>query len=152
MSHIDEIIVKPVEMKIGEKTYLLKYDFNAFIELEDEYGSVDEALKIMAGEEILDKDGKQVPALQEDGITPLLDKDGKQVYRRKLNLKSLRFLVWAGLKNMSKNSISIENVGEFMNFSNMSYISECVMEAIEKSMPKKEEIKIEDDENSSKNS
>lgn len=37
--------VEPVVVKLGDKEYTLVYDMNAFAELEQEYGTIDEALK-----------------------------------------------------------------------------------------------------------
>jgi hypothetical protein len=149
MSHVNEVLIKPVELKINDRVLYLKYDFNAFIELEDKYGSIDEAFKQIQGEDILDKDGNKIPVFKEDGKTPMLDNDGNQVYKKNISLKSLRFLVWIGLKGMQKN-ITLEDAGELITFSNMSYIFTCVNNAITSSLPEKKETN-ENEDDASKN-
>jgi len=48
-SNIKNVRVKPVELKIDDDIYQIKYDFNAFIELEEIYGSIEEAMEAMQG-------------------------------------------------------------------------------------------------------
>ena len=136
MSNADSVRTKPVELKIGDKTYHLKYDFNAFIELEDEFGSIDKALNEVQGEEVLDDKGEKIPLLNDDN-TPLLDVEGNQLYKRTTNLKAIRFLVWAGLL-FENDAITLKDTGSLMEFSNMAYIFKCVMQAVTGSLPKKE--------------
>ena len=135
MSNADSVRTKPVELKIGDEIYYLKYDFNAFIEIEDEYKSIEIAFKLMQGEDVLDATGQKIPLENDDG-TLMLDDDGEQLYRKNIKLKVARFIVWAGLLHNNKD-ITLEDVGALMEFTNMNYIFKCVMSALTGSMPKK---------------
>ena len=45
MSGAKNVRVKPVKIEIDGNVYEVKYDFNAFIELEEIYGSIEEAME-----------------------------------------------------------------------------------------------------------
>lgn len=47
MSNIRDVRRKPVLVELQEETYELCYDLNAFAELEEQFGSVENALKTM---------------------------------------------------------------------------------------------------------
>ena len=46
-SNVKNMLNKAVKLQLGEKEYDLKYDLNAFAELEDAYGSITEILTKM---------------------------------------------------------------------------------------------------------
>ena len=127
MSNGKNVRVKPVELKIDNETYLLKYDFNAYIELEDMYGSIDEAMEKIQGEVILDKNGK--PEM-------IKDEDGNKVEKRKFSLKAMRNFLWAGLIFGNDKLTKVE-VAHLLEFGNFQYVVEKMMEAIRMSLPEK---------------
>lgn len=47
MSNVRDVKRKPVHVELQGESYELCYDLNAFAELEDKYGSVEKALKVM---------------------------------------------------------------------------------------------------------
>jgi len=127
MANAKNVRVKPVELNINGKLYTLKYDFNAFIELEEIYGSIDEALAKLQGEVVLDKDGKPVI---------IKDKDDKDIEKRNISLKALRDFLWSGLLYGNEN-ITKKDVAHMLEFTNFSEITEKMMEAINASLPEK---------------
>jgi hypothetical protein len=127
MANAKNVRVKPVELNINGKLYTLKYDFNAFIELEEIYGSIDEALAKLQGEVIMDKDGKPVM---------IKDKDGEDIEKRNISLKALRDFLWSGLLYGNEN-ITKKDVAHMLEFTNFSEITEKMMEAINASLPEK---------------
>ncbi len=48
MSNLSDIRAKKTPVKLGDKTYHLHYDLNAFAELEEIYGSVETAMNTLA--------------------------------------------------------------------------------------------------------
>jgi hypothetical protein len=127
MSNVKNIRVKPVELTIDDKTYLIKYDFNAFIELEDIYGSIDEAMEKVQGEIVKDADGKPVM---------VKDEDGKKVEKRKINMKAMRDFLWAGLL-FGNDDLQKKEVGKLLELSNLQYVISKMMEAITGALPEK---------------
>ena len=127
MANAKNVRVKPVELNINGKLYTLKYDFNAFIELEEIYGSIDEALAKLQGEVILDKDGKPII---------IQDKDGKDIEKRNISFKALRDFLWSGLLYGNEN-ITKKEVAHMLEFSNFSDIADKMIEAIKASLPEK---------------
>ena len=47
MSNVKEIRTKSVPIKIDDKDYNLRYDMNAFADIEEEYGGINEAMSAM---------------------------------------------------------------------------------------------------------
>lgn len=136
MSKAGNVRVKPTKIEINGKDYLIKYDFNAFIELEDIYGSLDEAMKIIQGELTVDKEGKPVYEIDIETGEIAIDKEtGKQIQKRKISFKAIRDFLWCGLlyalPAMTKNE-----AGKLLEFTNFKYIIENVVEALTSSMPK----------------
>jgi len=145
MSKAANIKIKPVELELNGEKYLIKYDFNALIELEDLYGSVEDAMEAMSGkkvfdekgapvmEEARDKDGKDI--FEADGVT------AKMVQKRKFAIRPVRDFLWAGLL-LYRNTITKEEVSNLLDFPNLQFIIEKLTEAINAAMPA---TKIEDD-------
>ena len=127
MSNAKNVRVKPVELKIDNKIYLIKYDFNAFIELEEIYGSIEDAMLAVQGEVIKGKDGK--PEMIED-------EDGKKVEKRKFSLKAIRNFLWAGLL-YGDEKITKKNVSHLLEFGNFQYVVAEMMKAITGALPEK---------------
>ena len=133
MSNVKNIRVKPVELKIDNETYKIKYDFNAFIELEEMYGSIDEAMEAIQGEIIKDKNGKSITILVKD------DKGkSKKTEKRKFSLKVMRDFLWAGLL-YGDETITKRAVAHLLEFGNFQYVVEKMMEAIKAGLPEKED-------------
>ncbi len=127
MSNVKNVRVKPVDLEIDSEVYKIKYDFNAFIELEEIYGSIEEAMEAIQGKVILDEKGNPVM---------IKDKDGKKVEKRKFSLKAMRNFLWAGLL-YGDEKLTKKKVAHFLEFGNFQYVVEKMMEAITSSLPEK---------------
>ena len=136
--------VKPnsIEILIGGKTYVIRFTLNSFIELEEMYGDVENAMKQLSGEVI--KDETTGMAVMED----VTDEKGKttQVEKRKVSFKAVRNMLYAGLIS-AQPDITKETVGNF-EFSDFSDIMAKLMEALTGSLP---ENKTESDDEKVKN-
>ena len=137
MSNAKNIRVKPVKIEIDGKVYEVKYDFNAFIELEEIYGSIEEAMGAMQGEVILDKAGKPVM---------IEDEDGKEVEKRKFSLKAMRDFLWAGML-FGDDKLTKRTVGKLLEFGNFQYVVEKMMSAITGALPEKIDNEVVDEKN-----
>lgn len=135
MSKSKNVRVKPVELIIDDKTYLIKYDFNAFIELEEIYGSIEEAMETVQGKVIKDKDGKPI-YIKENGKFKL-DKEGKKLEKRKFSLKAMRDFLWAGLLYAEDETLTKKKVAQLLEFGNFQYVVEKMLEAIKTGLPEK---------------
>lgn len=122
MSNAKNVRVKPVELKIDGEKYLIKYDFNAFIELEEIYGSIEEAMQAVQGEIVK---GEFIE-----------DEDGKKVEKRKFSLKAMRDFLWAGLL-FGDDKITKRQVGKLLEFGNFQYVVTEMMSAITGALPEK---------------
>ena len=137
MSNAKNVRVKPVDLEIDGKVYKIKYDFNAFIELEEMYGSIEEAMTAIQGEVIKSKDGK--PEFVEDEKEKggfKLDDDGKKIEKRKFSLKAMRNFLWAGML-FGDETLTKKKVAHFLEFGNFQYVVEKMMEAITSALPEK---------------
>ena len=132
MSKASSVRIKPVEIQLGGEKYLLKYDFNALIELEEIYGSIEDAMETMSGKKVFDEQGK-----------PVMDKTetGEEVQKRKFTIKPIRDFLWAGLLAYKK-QITKEEVASLLNFVDFSRIVEKLTEALNAAMPV---VKAEDE-------
>jgi len=138
MSKAKNVRVKPVKLMIDNETYLIKYDFNAFIELEEIYGSIDEAMEAVQGKIIKDKDGEPVyieDEKEKDGFK--LDDDGKKVEKRKFSLKAMRDFLWAGLLYTDDENLTKKKVAHLLEFGNFQYVIEKMMDAVKAGLPEK---------------
>jgi len=158
MGNATNVRVKPTKLTIDGKDYLIKYDFNAFIELEDIYGSIDDAMKAIQGEKVfevdektgeavLDVEGKKKPIMTEE-----IDKDGKKVYeadgktpkmvqKRKISFKSIRDFLWVGLL-YSDEKMTKQAAGKLLEFVNFKYVMETMIQAITASMPSEVDVEV----------
>ena len=137
MSNIKSVKPKSIEILIGGKTYVIRFTLNSFIELEEMYGDVENAMKQLSGETIKDETTGMV--VMED----VTDEKGKttQVEKRKVSFKAVRNMLYAGLIS-AQPDITKETVGNF-EFSDFSDIMAKLMEALTGSLP---ESKTESDE------
>lgn len=138
MSKAGNVRVKPTKIEISGKDYLIKYDFNAFIELEDIYGSIEDAVEAISGKKVFDENGK--PVMDEvkdkdgniefelDGITP------KKIQKRKFMLKPVRDFLWAGMLTYHKD-ITKDMVTSLLSFADFQNIVEKLTDALNIAMP-----------------
>ena len=138
MSKAGNVRVKPTKINIGGKEYLIKYDFNAFIELEDIYGSIEDAVDAISGKKVFDNENK--PVMDEvkdkdgniefelDGITP------KKAQKRKFMLKPVRDFLWCGMLAYTKD-ITKDMVTSLLSFADFQSIVEKLTEALNLAMP-----------------
>ena len=138
MSKAGNVRVKPTKINIGGKEYLIKYDFNAFIELEDIYGSIEDAVEAISGKKVFDNENK--PVMDEvkdkdgniefelDGITP------KKAQKRKFMLKPVRDFLWCGMLADNKD-ITKDMVTSLLSFADFQSIVEKLTEALNLAMP-----------------
>ena len=127
MSGAKNVRVKPVKIEIDGNVYEVKYDFNAFIELEEIYGSIEEAMEAMQGEIVLGKDGKPII---------VKDEDNNDVEKRKFSLKAMRDFLWAGML-FGDDKITKRTIGKLLEFGNFQYVVEKMMSAITGALPEK---------------
>ena len=137
MSNVKNVRVEPIKLKIGDENLSIKYDFNAFIELEEIYGSIEEAMEAVQGKIILDEKGKPeyVEDEKEEGGFKL-DDDGNKVEKRKISLKAMRNFLWAGLL-FGDEKINKKKVAHLLEFGNFQYVVGKMMEAITGALPEK---------------
>ena len=127
--------VKPVErtLNIGDKTYIIKFTLNSFIVLEDLYGSIEEAMKKLEGEKVIDEKTGMVV------METITDENGeeKTVEKRKISFKVIRNILYAGLIS-AQPDIKEEDVGDF-EFANFKEIMSSLMDALTGSLPQTKE-------------
>jgi len=134
MSNLEDVKVKGTEVILKGDKYHLKYDLNAFAELEDKYGSINKAIDGLQGKIEKGEDGKPLPTLDENGNI-VKDKDGNIIPRRTFSIKLIRTLLWVGLIH-EKPELTEQKVGSLVEFSDLKNIIEAIGLAIQKSMPK----------------
>ena len=141
MSNVRSVKPKSIEILICGKTYVIRFTLNSFIELEEMYGDVENAMKQLSGEVIIDE--TTGIAVMEDVTdekgTPIYetvtDNNGveTQVEKRKVSFKAVRNMLYAGLIS-AQPDITKETVGNF-EFSDFSDIMAKLMEALTGSLP-----------------
>lgn len=134
MSNLEEIKVKGTDVTLKGNKYHLKYDLNAFAELEDRYGSINKAIDGLQGKIEKDDDGNPLPTLDEKG-NEVKDDKGNIIPRRSFSIKLLRTLLWVGLIH-EKPDITERDVGSLVEFNDLKNIIEAIGNAIQASMPK----------------
>lgn len=107
-----------IPMKIGDKTYQLRFTFNSFIRLEEELG---------------------IAISDIDKIFPTADKDGKM--EGSVKLKDVRAFFWAGLIHEHKD-LTPEEAGELVEEAGgITSIVEKLVEAFGNAFPADEDVK-----------
>jgi len=134
MSNLEDIKAKGTEVILSGNKEYLKYDLNAFAELEERYGSINKAIDGLQGKIEKDEDGKPLPTFDENGKVAK-DKDGQDIPRRSFSIKLLRTLLWTGLI-YAKPDLTEQEVGALVDFSDLKNIIEAIGKAIQNSMPK----------------
>ena len=137
MSGVKNVRVKPVKIEIDGNVYEVKYDFNAFIELEEIYGSIEEAMESMQGEIVLDEKGKSII---------VKDDEDNDVEKRKFSLKAMRDFLWAGML-FGNTKITKQEVGKLLEFGNFQYVVTEMMSAITGALPEKIDVKADEEKN-----
>jgi hypothetical protein len=147
MSNLEDIKVEGVPIELKGTTYYLKYDLNAFAELEEKYGSLYKALKSLEGTDEKDDEGNVIMTEdRDDDDNIILDKEGKpkKVPRRKISIKAIRTIFWAGLIHAHPKMTELE-AGALLSIADMSTLAEKLGEAIKVSMPNiKDEVNKEE--------
>lgn len=130
MSNVQDVKVKGVPIEIEGKVYHLKYDFNAFADLEEKYGTLTEALNALGGEIQKDPDGKVIMITDPD--------TGKEEPARKVSIKALRSIFWAGLL-FENPSITEREAGALLDLNTIKRIGPQLAKALKASMPEAED-------------
>jgi hypothetical protein len=118
--------VKDVSIPIQlDKERHLRYDLNAFIELEEKFGSIQDALDLLSD---LDPGAKAKT------------EKGKKIVRH--DLKTVRAFLWAGLVAEDE-TLTERDVGKLITFQNVANVFGAIMNAVDAAMPElgEEEIK-----------
>ena len=126
MSNVQDVKVKGTPIEIEGKIYHLKYDFNAFADLEGKYGSLTDTLNALGGEILKDPDGNNIMVVDPE--------TGKEEPARKVSIKALRSIFWAGLLFESP-KITEREAGALLNLNTMKTIGPQLAEALKASMP-----------------
>jgi len=130
MSNVQDVKVKGVPIEIEGKEYHLKYDFNAFADLEEKYGTLTDALNALGGEIQKDSEGKIIMVIDPD--------TGKEEPARKVSIKALRSIFWAGLLFENPN-ITEREAGALLDLNTIKRIGPQLAEALKASMPEVED-------------
>jgi len=125
MSNVRSVKPKSIEILIGGKTYVIRFTLNSFIELEEMYGDVENAMKQLSGEILTDEKG-----------TSIIDEETGEP-KRKVSFKAVRNMLYAGLIS-AQPDITKADVGNF-EFSDFSDIMAKLMEALTGSLPEQKE-------------
>ena len=105
MAKTNNVKVKEVKLTLGGVERILRYDFNAFIALEEKFGTIDEALKALD------------------------NKNGG------LSLKSARTFIWAGLVHEDENLTEMEVGKMISGIDELNELAEKMNEALNGSLP-----------------
>jgi hypothetical protein len=143
MSNAKSVKAKEGKINIEGKDYIVKFTMNSFIELEDEFGSIDEAMDAMRGTPIIDKDGNPIMEKvinSETGKVEIDPNTGKEIeeQKRKMSLKAIRKFLFAGLMTKQP-ELSEKDVGDIITLSNMGEIIKIITETMSDSLPKDNE-------------
>lgn len=135
MSNVDDVKVKGVPFEIRGTTYHLTYDFNAFAELEKMYGTLRDALKALGGEKEVDEKGNVIMQIDpETGKVKIDPETGEEEPVRKVSIRALRSIFWAGLLDESPN-ITEREAGALLDLNTMQIIGPQLTVALKASMP-----------------
>ena len=125
MSNLEDVRTKGIPIELGGKLRHIKYDLNALAALEEDYGTINDALRKLQGEKYKDEDGN---------VIMTIDKDGNEIPQRKFSLKLLRTFVWAGLSSEDEN-LTERDVGAMLDMKSLGSVMPKITEAIEAAMP-----------------
>ena len=134
MSNAKSVKAKESKINIEGKEYIVKFTMNSFIELEEEFGSIDEAMDAIRGIPVLDKEGNPVMQKVKDPET------GEEVeeQKRKMSLKAIRKFLFVGL--MAKQpELTESDVGDVITLANMGEIMKAITDTMASSLPKEDE-------------
>lgn len=141
MSNVDDVKVKGVPFEIRGETYHLKYDFNAFAELEEKYGTLRDALKALGGEEEVDEEGNVIMQIDPETGKVVIDPEtGEEEPARKVSIRALRSIFWAGLLDESPN-MTVREAGALLDLNTMKIIGPQLVVALKASMPEDKKSK-----------
>ena len=123
---------KPIEIKIGEDVYKIRFTLNSFIELEDIYESIDKAMEALQGDVVINKETGKPEMIDNPDTKSKI----KKIEKRNVNFKSVRNILWAGMIP-DKPEITKTEVGNLLNFKNITEIMTAVNTALINSLPEK---------------
>jgi hypothetical protein len=104
MPKVANVREKTPTIELEGKTYTLRYDFNAWADMEEQYGSMEAAM---------------------DALTSAQDLKGKPA-------TIIRFFLWVGL-HQDLPELTLQDVGQLLSPGNMAKILEGIMEAVNQS-------------------
>jgi hypothetical protein len=130
MSNAKSIRNKPIDVKIGDETYKIRFTLNSFIELEDIYGSINEAMDALKGKPVIDKKTGKVEQMDDP------DNKGKKMDKVMPNFKAVRDIFWTGLIAEHKD-ITKEDVGNILTMENITEVMPKINEALLNAFPEK---------------
>ena len=134
MSNAKSVRAKEGKINIEGKDYIVKFTMNSFIELEDEFGSIDEAMDAIRGIPIVDNEGKPVMQITID------EKTGKETkeQKRKMSLKAIRKFLYVGLISKQPD-LKETDVGDIITLANMGEIIKAITDTMADSLPNSDE-------------
>ena len=134
MSNAKSVKAKEGKINIEGKDYIVKFTMNSFIELEDEFGSIDEAMDAIRGIPIVDNEGKPVMQITID------EKTGKETkeQKRKMSLKAIRKFLYVGLISKQPD-LKETDVGDIITLANMGEIIKAITDTMADSLPNSDE-------------
>jgi hypothetical protein len=133
MSNAKNIKVKEDTVNINGKDYVIRFTMNSFVILEEEFGSIDEALDAMKGIPVFDKEGNPVMETIKDPETG----EEKKEQKTRMSIKTIRKFLWSGLVS-GQPEITEDEVGNIIDLSNMNEIVKKLTETLTTSLPEVE--------------
>ena len=134
MSNAKSVRAKEGKINIEGKDYIVKFTMNSFIELEEEFGSIDEAMDAIRGIPVVDSEGKPVIQIVKD---PETGKETKE-QKRKMSLKAIRKFLYVGLISKQP-ELKETDVGDIITLSNMGEIIKAITDTMADSLPQDNE-------------
>lgn len=104
MPKVADVREKTPTIELDGKTYTLRYDFNAWADMEEEYGSMEAAI---------------------NELTAAEDLKGKPA-------STTRFFLWVGL-HQDMPELTLQDVGRLLNPGNMTQILDGILKAVNQS-------------------
>lgn len=104
MAKVADVREKTPTIELDGKTYTLRYDFNTWADMEEQYGSMDAAMNALESAEDL----KGKPAT------------------------TIRFFLWVGM-HQDIPELTLQDVGRLMKLENLSELTKGILEAVNQS-------------------
>jgi len=114
----------PVPLQLDKKRHL-SFDLNAFIELEEKFGSIQDAL---------------------DALQKLDPGRRAQKGKKRQDLKTFRTFLWAGLVH-EDDALTEKEVGKLINLETLDDVADAILGAVNAALPEVEEDDIKNSQN-----